>query len=71
MEIKFKVDSIERDHVPYVGYRYEIKAQSIATKITLSLSEEEYASIVAAVGPITMGTVLPVELPGDEILDLE
>ena len=65
MKIKYKVDSIEREHVPYVGYRYEIKAQSLSTKIALSLSTAEYTAIVAAIGPITMDTVIPVSLPGE------
>lgn len=71
MIINFKVESISREWVIAGIYRITISAKSYATSITLDLSNEEYEALDKAIGPIKIGTIIPIEMPGEVIYEDE
>jgi len=71
MKIEAKIESISREWVIHSIYRIKIFAKSYTTSVTLNLSNEEYEALDKAIGPIKIGTIIPIEMPGEVIYDDE
>jgi len=69
--MKFIVESIEKKHVVMSINRYIIKGSTHSAGIELSLSKEEYQALNKEVGPIQIGTNIPVRMPGEVVFDDE
>jgi len=71
MEIRYKVESVRREHVIRGRYRYIIEAKSEDDNaiITLNLDEEHYKGMQKELDPLTVGAIIPILLPGEAIYD--
>jgi len=71
MEIKYKVKSVEQKWVIANISTYYIKGEAFASTIELKLSEEQYRALNKEVGPIQLGSEIPVTIPGTPEYDDE